>query len=58
MLVCNLKAKIVDVETAFFHGDLKGEIFMEIPEGKDAAKEDCLSLNKIVYGISKSARQF
>jgi hypothetical protein len=45
MLIWNLKAKIVDVETAFLHGDLKEKIFMEIPEGMDAAKEDCLYLN-------------
>jgi Reverse transcriptase (RNA-dependent DNA polymerase) len=27
----NLKARIIGVETAFLHGDLKEEIFMEIP---------------------------
>ena len=48
MLVWNLKAKIIDVETAFLHGDLKEEIFMEIPKGMDADKEDCLSLNKTI----------
>ena len=58
MLVWNLKAKIIDVETAFLHGDLKEEIFMEIPQGMDADKEDCLSLNKTIYGLVQSARQF
>jgi hypothetical protein len=30
---------------------------MEIPEGMDVAKEDCLSLNKTIYGLVQSARQ-
>ena len=56
MLLWNLKAKIIDVETSFLHGDLKEEIFMEIPQGMDADKEDCLSLNKTIYGLVQSAR--
>jgi hypothetical protein len=58
MLVWNVKAKIVDVETAFLHGDLKEEVFMDIPKGMDAFKEDCLSLNKKIYGLVQSSRQF
>jgi hypothetical protein len=57
MLVWNVKAKIVDVETAFLHGDLKEEIFMEILEGVDAAKEGYFSLKKTMYGLVQSARQ-
>jgi len=56
MLVWNLKAKIIDVETAFCHGYLKEEIFMEIPQGMDADKEDCLSFNKTIYDLAQSAR--
>jgi hypothetical protein len=51
-----LNAKIVDVETAFLHGDLKEEIFMGISEVMDVAKEDCLSFNKIINGLIQSAR--
>jgi hypothetical protein len=40
------------------HRDLKEEIFMEIVEGMDAAKEDCLSLNNTIYGLVQSERQF
>ena len=58
MLVWNLKATIIDAETAFLHGDLKEKIFMEIPQGMDADKEDCSSLNKTIYGQDQSARQF
>jgi hypothetical protein len=58
MLMWKVKAKIVDVETAFLHGDLKDEILMQIPEGIDAAKGDCLSLSKTIYGGVQSARKF
>jgi hypothetical protein len=58
ILVWNLKVKIVDVETAFLHRALKEEIFMEVSEGMDASNKDCLSLNKKIYVIVQSARQF
>jgi hypothetical protein len=58
MIVWNFNAKIVDVETAFLHRGLMEEIFMEIPEGMDAAKEDCLSLSKTIYSLVQSASQF
>jgi hypothetical protein len=58
MLMWNIKVEIVDVETAFLYGDLKEEILMDIPEGMDVAKEDFLSLNKIIYGLFQSSRQF
>jgi hypothetical protein len=58
MLVWNLKAKIVDVETEFLHGDLKEEVFMKIPEGMYAAKGYCFYLNKTTYSLVQTARQF
>jgi hypothetical protein len=57
MLMWYLKVKFFDFETAFFHEDLKEDIFMEIPKGMDAAKEDCLSLNKTIYRLVQSSRQ-
>jgi hypothetical protein len=33
MMVWNLKAKIIDTESLFPHGDLEETIFMEIPSG-------------------------
>jgi hypothetical protein len=31
MMVWNLKAKIIDIETSFLHGDIEESIFVEIP---------------------------
>jgi hypothetical protein len=33
MLTWNLKGKIVDIETAFYSGNPKETIYMEIPKG-------------------------
>ena len=42
VLLFGYLAKIVDVETAFLYGDLKGEIYMECPQGiADVKKDDC-----------------
>jgi hypothetical protein len=49
--VLNLKADIVDVETAFICGDLKEEIFMEIPEVMENDTDNCVSLNTTIYGL-------
>ena len=57
-MVWKLKAKIIDVETAFLHGDLKEEIFMDCPQGLDSNLNDCLLLKKSLYGLVQSARQF
>ena len=51
-MVWNLKAKIVDVETAFLHGDLEEEIYMEAPEGWGLNREtECVLLLKSIYGL-------
>jgi hypothetical protein len=53
-----LKSKIIDVETAFLHGDLDEEIFMDCPQGFEHKETDCLLLKKSLYGLVQSARQF
>jgi Reverse transcriptase (RNA-dependent DNA polymerase) len=58
MLTWNLKAKVVVIETAFLHGDLKETIYMEIPKGMEASVDECLILNKTIYGLVQSAREF
>jgi hypothetical protein len=47
-IVWKLKARIIDVETALLLGDLKEEIFMEIPPGMEASKDVCLLLKKTI----------
>ena len=50
--------KIVNIETAFLHGDLDKEIYMECPQGMvDVKKDNCIILNKCIYGLVQAARQ-
>jgi hypothetical protein len=58
MLIWNLEASIVDVETAFLHGELQGKIYMNIPEGMSYDSKHCLLLAKTIYGFVQSAREF
>ena len=59
MLIWKLTAKLVDVETAFLHGELEGiEIYMDCPQGLEHEPDECLLLNKTIYGLAQSARQF
>ena len=64
MLIGNLKGKVVDIDNAFLNGDLEHENYMKIPEGYDEViskgvdKEDCLILQKAIYGLVEAARQF
>ena len=58
-MVWNLQAKIVDVETAFLHGDLDEEIYMEAPEGLGLDKDkECVLLKKSIYGLVQAARMY
>jgi hypothetical protein len=57
-LFWNLEASIVDVKTAFLHGELQEEIYMNIPEGMSYDSKDCLLLTKTIYGLVQSAREF
>ena len=64
MLIEKLKGKVADIDNAFLNGDLEHEIYMKIPEGydevikQDVDKEDCLILQKAIYGLVQAARQF
>jgi Reverse transcriptase (RNA-dependent DNA polymerase) len=56
--IWNLQASIVDVESAFLHGDLQEEIYMNVPEGLQQDSHSCLLLKKAIYGLVQSAREF
>ena len=51
MLTWNLTGKVINIETAFLHGDLKETIFMEIPKDTEANKDECLILKGTIYRV-------
>ena len=57
-MVQKLCSMIADVETAFLHGDLKEEIFMDCPKGMDHKEDECVKLLKTLYGLVQSAKAF
>jgi hypothetical protein len=57
-LLWDLQASIVDVETAFLHGNLQEEIYMNVPKGLSQDDNTCLLLKKTIYGLVQSAREF
>jgi len=58
MIVWGMDAIIVDVETAFLHGELDEEIYMNLPEGMEGEDNECLLLLKALYGLVQGARQW
>ena len=58
MMMCGLKAKIMDIETAFLPSNLDKEIYMEAPKGIGAKEDEVVILEQTIYGLVQSARQF
>jgi hypothetical protein len=57
-LVWNKTCTVVDIETAFLHGDLDEEIYMEVPKGLEIEHNKKLMLRKTIYCLVQSARKF
>jgi hypothetical protein len=57
-LVWNMTCAVVDIETAFLHGDLDEEIYMEVPKDLEIEHNKKLMLRKTIYGLVQSARKF
>jgi len=58
IIVWGMDAIIVDVETAFLHGELEEEIYMNLPEGMEGKDDECLLLLKALYGLVQGACQW
>ena len=57
-IIWNLKAVIIDIETAFLHGELNESIYMLAPKGTEIKSWECVHLDKALYGLVQAARQF
>jgi Reverse transcriptase (RNA-dependent DNA polymerase) len=57
-LVWDMKSTIIDIETAFLHGNLDEEIYINIPSGLIVDPNKKLIRKKTIYNLVQSARKF
>ena len=59
-IVLSLEVWKVDVETAFLEGDLKEEeyAYLKCPDGMTLNEDECLRVEKGMYGLTQVARVF
>jgi Reverse transcriptase (RNA-dependent DNA polymerase) len=55
-LIWDLQASIINVETAFLHGELQEEMYMYVPEGLGTDPNYCLKHKKTIYGLVQRSR--
>lgn len=48
----------MDVETAFLNGNISGKVYISQPEGYEDSSNKVLKLNKSLYGLRESPRQW
>jgi hypothetical protein len=60
IIVMGFHSMIIDVETAFLYGEFEEgeEIYMECPKGMPRFGDECLLLQKTIYGLVQSGRQY
>jgi hypothetical protein len=57
-LVWDMTSIVIDIETAFLHGNLDKEIYFDVPMGLSIGPNKKLLLQKTIYGIIQSAKKF
>jgi Reverse transcriptase (RNA-dependent DNA polymerase) len=57
-MLFKLISKIIDIEVAFLNGHLEELIYMNTPPGVEVSDDECVLLQKSLYGLVQSARQF
>jgi hypothetical protein len=57
-LIWDMTSTVVDIETAFLHGRLDKEIYMDVPMALSIGSNKKLLLRKTIYGLVQRARKF
>jgi hypothetical protein len=57
-LMWNIKAIIIDIETAYLHRSLDEDIYIDVPPSLDFKNSQNLILLEVFYGLIQSAREY